>query len=166
MYIGAVNAFTEQPGTGMNVLTGETGIDYNQVARDYKAKGLGWVVVADENYGEGSSREHAAMEPRHLGCRAIVARSFARIAEANLKKQGILPLWFKDKADYDRFQEKDRVAIEAVADLAPGKEVTVTIAHEDGTTDQVACSHTLNQEQIHWFHAGSALNYLNQTQQA
>ncbi len=166
MYIGAVNAFTEEAGTGMNVLTGETGLDYNQVARDYKANGLGWVVIADENYGEGSSREHAAMEPRHLGCRAIVARSFARIAEANLKKQGILPLWFVNKADYDRFQERDRVTLNDVADLAPGKEVTLTVTHEDGSTDTVACSHTLNQEQIDWFDAGSALNHLKQQRQS
>ncbi|MGD2062490.1 MAG: aconitate hydratase [Nitrospirota bacterium] len=165
MYIGAVNAFTEEAGKGKNVLTGEAGLDFNQVARDYKAKGLGWVVIADENYGEGSSREHAAMEPRHLGGRAIVARSFARIAEANLKKQGILPLWFENKADYDLFQETDRVTIEDVAGLAPGKEVTLTVTHEDGSTDTVICSHTLNQEQIDWFQAGSALNYLKQQQE-
>jgi len=165
MYIGAVNAFTEEAGKGTNVLTGETHLDFNQVARSYKAKGLGWVVVADENYGEGSSREHAAMEPRHLGGRAIIARSFARIAEANLKKQGILPLWFKDKADYDLFQETDRVTIEGVAGLAPGQEVTLTVRHENNTTAKVACTHTLNQTEIAWFHAGSALNYLKQQQE-
>ncbi|RMF83299.1 MAG: aconitate hydratase, partial [Nitrospirae bacterium] len=165
MYIGAVNAFTGEAGKGTNVITGETGVDFNKIARDYKARGLGWVVVADENYGEGSSREHAAMEPRHLGCRAIIARSFARIAEANLKKQGILPLWFKDKADYDKFQEKDRVTIEDVAGLAPGKEVVLTVTHEDGSSDRVVCTHTLNEQQIAWFHAGSALNYLKQQQE-
>jgi len=165
MYIGAVNAFTEEAGKGRNILTGGTGLDYNQIARDYQAKGLGWVVIADENYGEGSSREHAAMEPRHLGGRAIMARSFARIAEANLKKQGILPLWFTDKADYALFQEADRVTIEDVAGLAPGKAVTLTVRHEDGSTDTVTCTHTLNRSEIDWFHAGSALNYLKQQQE-
>jgi aconitate hydratase len=165
MYIGAVNAFTEEAGKGRNVLTGVAGLDFHQIARDYKAKGLGWVVIADENYGEGSSREHAAMEPRHLGGRAIVARSFARIAEANLKKQGVLPLWFKNKADYDLFQESDRVTLEGVAGLAPGTAVTLTVRHTDGATVKVVCTHTLNPQEIAWFHAGSALNHLKQQQE-
>jgi len=165
MYIGAINAFTEEAGKGRNVLTGAADLDFHQIARDYKAKGLGWVVIADENYGEGSSREHAAMEPRHLGGRAIVARSFARIAEANLKKQGVLPLWFKNKADYDLFQESDRVTLEDVAGLAPGKEVTLTVRHADGATAKVVCTHTLNPQEIAWFHAGSALNHLKQQQE-
>jgi len=164
MYIGAVNAFTGETGKGRNVLTGETGKDYNQVARDYKGRGIGWVVVADENYGEGSSREHAAMEPRHLGGRAVIARSFARIAEANLKKQGILPLWFADAADYDKVKEDDRVTIEGLADLAPGQPVTAVLRHADGGEDRVRCNHTLNPSQIQWFRAGSALNAIREQQ--
>jgi len=164
MYIGAVNAFTGEAGKGRNVLTGETGVDYNQVARDYKSKGVGWVVVADENYGEGSSREHAAMEPRHLNGRAVIARSFARIAEANLKKQGILPLWFADAADYDKVREDDRVTIEGLGGIAPGAPVTLTVRHADGKTDTVRCTHTLNESQIAWLKAGSALNAIREQQ--
>ncbi|MFQ5508927.1 MAG: aconitate hydratase [Leptospirillia bacterium] len=164
MYIGAVNAFTKEPGKGSNVLTGEKGLDYNLVARDYKAKGQGWVVIADENYGEGSSREHAAMEPRHLNGRAVIARSFARIAEANLKKQGILPLWFADAADYDKVKEDDRISITGLTDIAPGKPVTVVIKHADGSEDVATCNHTLNDTHIGWFKAGSALNKIREDQ--
>ncbi|MBI5137027.1 MAG: aconitate hydratase [Nitrospirae bacterium] len=164
MYIGAVNAFTQEAGKGGNVLTGQTGQDYNQVARDYKARGIGWVVIADENYGEGSSREHAAMEPRHLNGRAVIARSFARIAEANLKKQGILPLWFANAADYDKVREDDRITLEGLAGIAPDQPLTMVIRHADGHTDRVGVTHTLNDEQITWFRAGSALNAIREAQ--
>jgi aconitate hydratase len=117
-------------------------------------------VVGDENYGEGSSREHAAMSPRLLGAAAILARSFARIHESNLKKQGVLPLTFADPADFDEVRENDRVSITGLARLAPGKPLAVVLHHEDGTTGRVEALHTLNAEQIEWFRAGSALNVL------
>ncbi len=160
MFIGAANAFTGDTGKGRNLETGETGQAFSDIARSYKAKGLQWVVVGDENYGEGSSREHAAMEPRHLGAAAIVVRSFARIHETNLKKQGVLPLTFENPADYDLVQETDRISLHGLAELAPGKPVKATIHHEDGSTHEVTLRHTLNEEQIGWFEAGSALNQL------
>ncbi len=160
LFLGAVNAFTGEAGTGKNVVTGEEGQPFPAIARDYKARGLRWVVIGDENYGEGSSREHAAMEPRHLGCAAVIVRSFARIHEANLKKQGILPLTFVDPADYDRIQEMDRISIVGLAELAPDRNVQVIVHHEDGGEDHIEVAHTLNEEQIEWFKAGSALNLL------
>jgi aconitate hydratase len=140
-----------------NQLDGSLG-EVPQVARAYKAAGRRWLVVGDENYGEGSSREHAAMEPRHLGCAAVLVRSFARIHETNLKKQGILPLTFADPADYDRVLQDDRVAIGPLADLAPGRPLTVTLKHGDGATESFDVLHTFTEEQIAWFRAGSALN--------
>ncbi|MDH5526238.1 MAG: aconitate hydratase [Nitrospirota bacterium] len=166
MYIGATNAFTQEAGKGTNVLTGEKGLDYNLVARDYKAKGIGWVVIADENYGEGSSREHAAMEPRHLNGRAVIARSFARIAEANLKKQGILPLTFANAADYDKVKEDDRITLTGLDSIAPGKPVTMEIKHADGSVDTATLNHSLNDTHIGWFQAGSALNKIREEQNA
>ena len=158
MFIGAVNAFTGEPGKGVNVLTHEENVPFPKVARAYKAAGLGWVVFGDENYGEGSSREHAAMSPRHLGGRAIIVRSFARIHETNLKKQGMLPLTFKNPADYDKVQAEDRVAIVGLKGLAPEKPLTVELTHKDGKKETFEVSHTFNAEQIEWFKAGSALN--------
>lgn len=158
MFIGATNAFTDEIGKGLNVLTGERGLTYPQVARQYKAQNLGWVVIGDENYGEGSSREHAAMSPRHLGGRAVIVKSFARIHESNLKKQGILPLTFADPKDYDLFGEMDRVSVEGLAGLAPDKSLKVVITHPDGTKHEIAVKHTFTVEQIEWFKAGSALN--------
>ena len=158
MFLGAVNAFTGETGKGLNVLTGERGVPFAKIARDYKARGVGWVVIGDENYGEGSSREHAAMSPRYLGCRAVVARSFARIHETNLKKQGILPLTFVDPADYDRFGETDRVSVTGLGRLAPGAPVTVVITRPDGATEAIRAGHSLTEEQLGWFKAGSALN--------
>ncbi len=158
MFLGAVNAFTGEAGKGLNVLTGERGEPFAQIARDYKAKNVSWVVVGDENYGEGSSREHAAMSPRYLGCKAVIARSFARIHETNLKKQGVLPLTFSDPRDYDRFQENDRVSITGLKGLAPGKPVTVVIRKPDGATQTIHANHGMTDEQIAWFRAGSALN--------
>ena len=157
LFLGAINAFTEEAGKGKDQLDGATK-SFPDVARSYKAAGRGWVVFGDENYGEGSSREHAAMEPRHLGCTAVVVRSFARIHETNLKKQGVLPLTFVNPADYDKVQEDDRVAITGVTSIAPDANLTVTLTHSDGSTDSFEVAHTLNEDQIAWFHAGSALN--------
>ncbi|MCO4772522.1 MAG: aconitate hydratase [Deltaproteobacteria bacterium] len=158
MFLGAVNAFAkENPGHGKDQLDGETK-KFPAVARNYKANGRGWVVFGDENYGEGSSREHAAMEPRHLGCTAVIVRSFARIHETNLKKQGVLGLTFVNPASYDLVQEDDRVAIRGVTELAPGKNLTLELTHSDGSVDSFEVAHTLNDDQIEWFKAGSALN--------
>jgi aconitate hydratase len=160
MFLGAVNAFTGETGKGVNPVTGESGKAFTQIARDLKARGQGWVVIGDENYGEGSSREHAAMSPRYLGCKAVIVRSFARIHETNLKKQGILPLVLAKPADYDLFEQGDRVSVKGLAALAPGKPVTVEVAKADGRTLSIQCTHTLTDEQIGWFRAGSALNAL------
>jgi aconitate hydratase len=159
MFIGAVNAFTGEPGAGVNVLTGERK-EFSAVAREYKAQGLGWVVVGDENYGEGSSREHAAMEPRWLGGRAIIVKSFARIHETNLKKQGMLPLTFAQAADYDRIQEDDRISVLGLAELTPGKPLRMVLKHTDGLSEECLLNHTFNENQIGWFRAGSALNLI------
>ena len=162
MFLGAVNAFTDETGQGLDLLSGERGGKYPAIARHYKAEGLRWVVVGDENYGEGSSREHAAMSPRLLGAAAVIVRSFARIHESNLKKQGVLPLTFEDPADYDRVRETDRVSIVGLANLAPGGKVKVIFHHADGTRDEVETLQTFNADQIAWFKAGSALNLLRQ----
>jgi aconitate hydratase len=160
MYLGAINAFTGQAGTTLNQLTGGKNESIPKVARGYKAKGLRWVVVGDQNYGEGSSREHAAMSPRLLGAAAILVRSFARIHETNLKKQGLLPLTFANPADYDKVQESDQVSVLGLSKLAPGEALTVRLHHADGKADDISVRHTLNAEQIAWFKAGSALNIL------
>jgi len=159
-FIGAGNAFTGETGTGLDQLSQETGVAFAKIARHYKAQGLQWVVVGDENYGEGSSREHAAMSPRHLGCATVIARSFARIAQTNLKKQGVLPLRFSDPALFDKVQEADRVSVQGLSELAPGRALRVTFHHADGSEDSGEVSHTLNEDQIAWFEAGSALNIL------
>ena len=159
MFIGAVNALVDgQVGKGRNVLTHQVGESLPAIARAYKAAGQGWVAFGDENYGEGSSREHAAMSPRHLGARAIIVRSFARIHETNLKKQGLLPLTFKDAKDYDLVQAEDRVAIHGLLQLAPDHNLTVELSHADGSKDSFEVAHTFTEEQIGWFRAGSALN--------
>ncbi|MHC4470417.1 MAG: aconitate hydratase [Planctomycetota bacterium] len=158
LYLSAQNAFAEEPGKGTDVTTGERGVALPELAKRYGQQGVQWVVIGDENYGEGSSREHAAMEPRHRGCRAVIARSFARIAETNLKRQGILPLWFAVAADYDLIRETDRVAVKGLGGLAPDSTVTVALTHEDGTEDAFAVRHTLSAAQVEWFKAGSALN--------
>ena len=161
MFLGVVNAFTEETGQGLDLLSGEYG-KFPAIARHYKAEGLRWVVVGDVNYGEGSSREHAAMSPRLLGAAVVIVRSFARIHESNLKKQGVLPLTFEDPADYDRVLETDRLSIVGLSDLVPGGKVRVILHHEDGKRDEVETLHTLNADQIAWFKAGSALNLLRQ----
>ncbi|MFN3681416.1 MAG: aconitate hydratase [Nitrospira sp.] len=161
MFLGANNAFSSEPGKGTNVLTGETNLTIAQIARDYKAKGIGSVVVGDENYGEGSSREHAAMSPRFLNVRVVIARSFARIHETNLKKQGILALTFADPEDYEKIDQQDRISVTGLRELAPGKPVTVTIHKADGQTVTIQANHSMTEQQIEWFKAGSALNALN-----
>jgi aconitate hydratase len=159
LLIGATNAFNGAVNRVKNQLTG----DYDEVpkvARAYKAAGIDWVVIGDENYGEGSSREHAAMEPRHLGGRAIIVKSFARIHETNLKKQGMLPLTFADPADYDKLLEDDRLSILGLATFAPGVPLTLVARHADGREDRIPLNHTFNAGQIAWFKAGSALNLM------
>jgi len=158
MLLGAVNAYTGEAGKGVNPLTGETGQPFTKIARDLKAKSVSWVIVGDENYGEGSSREHAAMSPRYLGCAVVLTKSFARIHETNLKKQGVLPLTFKNPRDWDRFREGDRVNVQGLAALAPGQPVTVVIRHADGSSETIEALHSMTHEQIGWFRAGSALN--------
>ena len=159
LFSGAVNAFTGKTGTGKNVLTGEKK-EFAQVAREYKAQNLAWAVVGDENYGEGSSREHAAMEPRWLGGKVIIVKSFARIHETNLKKQGMLPLTFANSNDYDKVREEDRVSITPLAGFAPGVPLRCVLRHSDGSADEISLNHTLNENQIGWFRAGSALNLI------
>ncbi|HEY3066848.1 MAG TPA: aconitate hydratase [Methylomirabilota bacterium] len=158
MFMGAVNAFTGETGKGVNPLTGAAGQPLSKVARELKAASLEWAVIGDDNYGEGSSREHAAMSPRYLGCVVVIVRSFARIHETNLKKQGILPLTFMDPRDYDRFEQGDRLSIVGLYALEPGKPVTVQIKKADGRVEEIQASHSMTREQIAWFKAGSALN--------
>jgi aconitate hydratase len=159
MLIGAVNYFNEKTDSVKNELTGEYG-PVPATQRAYKAAGIGSIVVGDENYGEGSSREHAAMEPRFLGVRAILVKSFARIHETNLKKQGMLALTFANKEDYDKIQEDDVIDIDGLTDFAPGKALTVVLHHSDGSLDSIFVNQTYNEQQIEWFKAGGALNII------
>lgn len=163
MLLGATDAFSGETGRTLDVLDGQRK-PVPEVARHYKAAGLRWVVVGDENYGEGSSREHAAMSPRWLGAAAVIVRSFARIHETNLKKQGILPLTFADPAGYEKVREGDRVSLLGLKELAPGSQVRMALRHADGATDEVALKHSLTAEQIAWFRAGSALNRIKLSQ--
>ncbi len=159
MLIGAVNAFNEKTDSIKNQLTGAyEGVPV--VQRQYKAKGIGSIVVGDENYGEGSSREHAAMEPRHLGVRAVLVKSFARIHETNLKKQGMLALTFSNAADYDKIKEDDVIDITGLTSFTPGVQLTVTLMHADGSKDEFKVNHSYNAQQIEWFKAGGALNII------
>ena len=160
MFIGAVNAFSGEAGKGKNALSGAVK-EFSAVARDYKAQGIDWVAVGDENYGEGSSREHAAMEPRFLGGRAIIVKSFARIHETNLKKQGMLALTFKNPADYDFIRETDVLSIRGLTTFAAGMPLTLEIKHEDGSVHTIQLNHSFNEGQIAWFKAGSALNAMS-----
>lgn len=159
LLIGANNAYTNQTNLVKNQLT-KTYDSVPNVARAYKAKGIGSIVVGDENYGEGSSREHAAMEPRFLGVRAVLVKSFARIHETNLKKQGMLALTFADKADYDKIQEDDLISIHDLTEFAPGKQLRIELDHSDGTGETILVNHSYNESQIEWFKAGSALNLI------
>jgi aconitate hydratase len=164
MFLGANNAFAiadgnNEPGQGKDARDGSLK-PIPELAREYKAAGIDWVAFGDENWGEGSSREHAAMEPRYMGGKAIIVRSFARIHEANLKKQGVLPLTFADPNDYDKVRYNDSVDITGLSELAPGSQVRVVLHHADETTETILCAHTMSDEHIDWFRAGSALNLL------
>lgn len=159
LLIGAVNAFNEKTDSVKNQLTGAYE-SVPKVQRQYKAKGIGSIVVGDENYGEGSSREHAAMEPRHLGVRAVLVKSFARIHETNLKKQGMLALTFANKADYDKIQEDDQIDILGLTGFTPGKALSLVLHHKDGSRDEISVNHSYNAQQIEWFKAGGALNII------
>ena len=159
LLIGAINFFNEKTDNVKSQVNG----NYDTVPntqRAYKAAGVGTIVVGDENYGEGSSREHAAMEPRHLGVRVVLTKSFARIHETNLKKQGMLALTFAEKADYDKIQEDDSIDVTGLTSFAPGTPLTLVLTHKDGTADTIKANHTYNQQQIEWFKAGGALNII------
>jgi aconitate hydratase len=158
MFMGATNAFSGKAGRGRNVLSGDVDQPFAKIARDYKSRGARWVVVGDFNYGEGSSREHAALSPRLLGGVAVIARSFARIHESNLKKQGLLALTFQNPDDYERIREDDRISVVNVADLEPGRPVSCIVHHADGTTETLALVHSFSALQLKCFRAGSALN--------
>lgn len=162
MLMGAVNAFTEDTGQGTNVVTGEKGIPFFKLATYYRDNTKGFIIIGDENYGEGSSREHAAMSPRFMGAKAVITRSFARIHEANLKKQGILPLTFIDSGDYEQIEESDRVSLVDLGDITTGTPVKAVITKKDGSKIELQLNHTLTEEQIGWFRAGSALNALSE----
>jgi len=159
LLIGAVNFFNEKTDNVKSQINGSYDTVPN-TQRAYKAAGVGTIVVGDENYGEGSSREHAAMEPRHLGVRVVLTKSFARIHETNLKKQGMLALTFADKADYEKIQEDDSIDVTGLTSFAPGTPLTLVLTHKDGTTDTIKANHTYNQQQIEWFKAGGALNII------
>ncbi|OIO37663.1 MAG: hypothetical protein AUJ72_04130 [Candidatus Omnitrophica bacterium CG1_02_46_14] len=160
MFLGAKNAFTEALGTVKNWSKGGAITTPAEAARDYKKNGVSWAAIGDENYGEGSSREHAAMSPRFLGCKAVIAKSFARIHETNLKKQGILPLKFKDPKDYEKIKEDDRLSVHGLKELTPERLLTLTIHHADKTMDTSELVHSFTKEQVAWFKAGSALNLM------
>ncbi|XP_059809702.1 aconitate hydratase, mitochondrial [Hypanus sabinus] len=163
LLIGAINIENNKANEVKNHLNNKYG-PVPDTARAYKEQGINWVVIGDENYGEGSSREHAALEPRHLGGRAIIVKSFARIHETNLKKQGLLPLTFSNPSDYDKVQPDDKVSIIGLNEFAPGKPLTCTLKHKDGSQDTILLNHSFNEGQIEWFQAGSALNRMKQLQ--
>jgi aconitate hydratase A / 2-methylisocitrate dehydratase len=158
VFSGATNAFTGETGKGRDVVSGEASLPFSAIARHYKALGTPWLVIGDKNYGEGSSREHSALSPRWLGGVAVIARSFARIHETNLKKQGLLALTFASYDDYDRIREDDRLSLVGLAQLAPGEPVECRIAHADGSVETISLLHSYTKEQLGWFRAGSALN--------
>ena len=160
MLLGANNEFSSVPGRGNNLLTGDKDKEFQEIARDYKSKGQDWVIIGDDNYGEGSSREHAAMCPRHLGAVAVIVKSFARIHETNLKKQGVLALTFENPEDYKKIQEEDHLCIRGLEEFTPGKPLTLIVKHARGSEDTFVVKHSFNSEQIKWFKAGSALNLL------
>lgn len=166
-YLGAINSFTKTPGTGLDIFSKNAlEISLPDLAREYKKRLIPWVVIGDENFGEGSSREHAAMQPRHLGAKAIIVRGFARIHETNLKKHGLLPLTFVDPKDYDKIQATDLISIIGLSKLVPDRDVKVIITHENGQKEEIRCTHTMSHEQIEWFKAGSALNALSKSSKA
>ncbi|EKD27342.1 MAG: hypothetical protein ACD_79C00752G0001, partial [uncultured bacterium] len=164
MYEGAVNAFTGEAGKGFNQITKETNVKFPVIARYYKSQNNKWIVVGDENYGEGSSREHAAMEPRHLGCAAIITKSFARIAETNLKKQGILVATFANPDDYNKINKEDICTISGLKEFKPGSKLVMKVIHEKGEPEEIFLNHTYSSSQIKWFKCGSSLNHINELQ--
>jgi aconitate hydratase len=159
MLLGAVNAFNDEIGQGKNILNNEIE-SFSKIARQYKEQGFNWVIIGDNNYGEGSSREHAAMSPRYLGCVAVITKSLARIHETNLKKQGVLALTFSELDDYEKILEDDKISLINLNDLEPGKQVTCIITHNNDTEEQILLNHSYNKSQIEWFKHGSALNVL------
>ncbi len=159
LFIGVNNAFTDESGTGINIFKDEVML-LPDLAKSYHENNINWIAIGDENYGEGSSREHAAMEPRFRGCKVVLVKSFARIHEANLKKQGVLPLIFKDKSDYEKIDQNDKITIENLENIKPGESVNLTITKEDGSKFDIVTLHSLSDEQINWFYSGSALNYI------
>jgi aconitate hydratase len=160
--IGATNFFNNEQNKVKNQISGEYG-EVPTVQRAYKAAGIPTIVVGDQNYGEGSSREHAAMQPRHLGVKAILVKSFARIHETNLKKQGMLALTFANESDYDKIQENDTINFLDLTQFAPGKPLTLELVHENGAKENIQVNHTYNAQQIEWFKAGGALNLIRKS---
>jgi aconitate hydratase len=163
LLLGAVNAFNDQVGKAKNMLTSKIE-NCAQIAREYKKQNISWIIVGDENYGEGSSREHAAMTPRYLGCVAVIAKSFARIHETNLKKQGVLALTFDNPEDYNKIHEDDVISINQLNDISPGKPVECIISHTNKTSEKIILNHSFNDSQTEWFKAGSAMNVLRKKQ--
>ena len=159
MLLGAVNAFNDEVGQGKNILNNKIE-SFSKIARQYKQQGFNWVIIGDNNYGEGSSREHAAMTPRYLGCVAVITKSLARIHETNLKKQGVLALTFSEPDDYEKILEDDKISLINLNELQPGKQVTCTITHNNESKEQILLNHSYNKSQIEWFKHGSALNVL------
>ena len=159
LLLGAVNAFNEEVGKAKNILSGNLE-NCAEIARTYKRKNMRWIIVGDNNYGEGSSREHAAMTPRFLGCSVVVAKSFARIHETNLKKQGILALTFENANDYEKIKEGDKISILGLNNFSPDKSLECELKHSDGNSEKINLKHSYNSSQIEWFKAGSALNVL------
>jgi aconitate hydratase len=159
LLLGAVNAFSGEVGKGKNMLNNNME-SFPNIARQYKAKNMRWAIIGDSNYGEGSSREHAALTPRYLGCAAVISKSFARIHETNLKKQGVLALTFSNPADYDKIQETDRLSLVELSNLEQGRPVKCIITHTDGSKEEIHLLHSYNAAQLEWFRKGSALNVL------
>ena len=163
LLLGAVNAFNDEVGKSKNSLTNKIE-NCAEIARQYKKQNISWIIIGDDNYGEGSSREHAAMTPRYLGCKVVIAKSFARIHETNLKKQGILALTFDNTEDYEKIHEDDQIGISQLNEIAPGKPVECNILHADKTSEKITLNHSYNDLQIEWFRAGSAMNFLRKKQ--
>ena len=163
LLLGAVNAFNDEVGKSKNSLTNKIE-NCAEIARQYKKQNISWIIIGDDNYGEGSSREHAAMTPRYLGCKVVIAKSFARIHETNLKKQGVMALTFDNPEDYEKIHEDDKISINSLSDISPGKSVDCTIEHADKTSEKIILNHSYNDLQIEWFRAGSAMNFLRKKQ--
>ena len=163
LLLGAVNAFNDEVGKSKNSLTNKIE-NCAEIARQYKKQNISWIIIGDDNYGEGSSREHAAMTPRYLGCKAVIAKSFARIHETNLKKQGVMALTFDNPEDYEKIHEDDKISINSLSDISPGKSVDCTIEHADKTSEKIILNHSYNDLQIEWFRVGSAMNFLRKKQ--